>query len=117
MEEQFQTPPIKQSSAQSPSAPADGGQKKGIIAGAIIVLLIVAGIIYYYGLTAEQEPVTQEQAEQIRKEIAEEPDAAAESLRQQSESDVVNDIEQDLSATEFGNIDKELGDINTELQF
>lgn len=90
---------------------------KWIIA-AVIVVLVAAGAAYYY-MAGEgtEEPLSQQEVQSIAAEIESQPDAAAEKLQQQGDSDAVTDIEADLGATELDALDKELQNIDSELNF
>jgi len=118
-DKKFQTP--EQATApqaeNSPGCCGDGeGGKSPIVLAIIASVLILLGVIYYYGMTEEiEEPITQEEVLKIEAEIASEPDAVAESLQLQSDSDAVVDIEKDLDATMLDGLDKELGNIDKEL--
>ena len=74
----------------------------------IIVLILVLGGIYYAGRTTPED--TGASAE----EILSEEDPTLESLTEQSTSDEVADIEEDLDLSEFDSLDEELGDIDDE---
>ncbi len=118
-EQQIQTPPESSQPFGGAAASGKGGNKKIVIVAIIAVLLIVLGLIYYYGAsTAEiEEPLSQEEAQEIIAQIENEPDAIAESLQQQGESDEIGAIEDDLDATMLDDLDKELEDIDLELNF
>lgn len=74
----------------------------------IIVVLLILGGFYFWGtLNDSMSPA----------EIEAEIDTALESLETQSTSDEVSDIEADLDATLLDDLDKELEDIDLELDF
>lgn len=67
-----------------------------LIGSVIIVAILIIGGVYYYKSAKMQVAQDQMQAEQI----ALDANAQAEALKIQSESDVVADIEADLSVTD-----------------
>ena len=73
----------------------------------IVVLLILAGFYFWGTLNDSMSP----------EEIEAEADTALVSLETQSTSDEVSDIEADLDATSLDDLDKELEDIDLELNF
>jgi uncharacterized protein HemX len=91
---------------------------------AIIVLVIILGGLYFWGAklnrTEEQTKnnlVPSEQSGQLPEEIETAPDETLENLQQQSSSDEITDIENDLGTTDLENLDKELENIDIELNF
>lgn len=84
----------------------NAGPLFGII---IIVLVLVLGGLYYAGNRPSDK------AEQTPEEILANPDSQLESLATQQSSDDVESIEKDLTATDLGTIDAELGVIQGEL--
>ncbi len=83
-----------------------------IVGAVIIVLILVLGGLYFWGerLNESQESLTAEQIEQT-------PDQTLAELKAQSESDELLDIEADAAATDLGNLDTELKNIETELNY
>jgi len=86
----------------------------GPIVGIIIILVIlIIGGLYFWGQrisTTVDENLTPE-------EIIAETDTSLEALNQQGTSDAIVDIEADLNATDLGNLDAELQQIEAELTF
>lgn len=76
----------------------------------IIVLILVLGGIYYAGKT------TPEETGPTPEEILTEEDEIAASLQIQGTSDDIGSIEADLEASDFSELDKELGDIDAEFE-
>ncbi|MEK7500732.1 MAG: hypothetical protein AAB642_01245 [Patescibacteria group bacterium] len=72
-----------------------------------IVVAIVFGFYYWPNIKPAEAPVNTEEFNQ--------PDAATQALEQATTSDEVADIEQDLNATDLSDLDRELSDIETEL--
>ena len=69
------------------------------------------------GIQKPQEETEQmEMQEEAPIEEQEEFDEATEKLEQQQESDEIENIEYDLQTTDFTDIDKELGEIDSELE-
>lgn len=73
----------------------------------VVVGAIVFGVYYWPKIQPAEAPANMEEFNQ--------PDAATQALEQATTSDEVADIEQDLNATDFSNLDGELSDIETEL--
>lgn len=83
-----------------------------IIGIAIILVIIIFGGLYYWGGQIKN----QEGREDITpEEILGQEDATLETLEIQSSSDEIEDIKTDLDLTNLEGLDKELGDIDTEL--
>ena len=103
-EEQLEVETVTPESAGEPEKKS-AGPVFGII---IIVVLIILGGFYFWGtLSDSMSPA----------EIEAEVDAALEDLETQSTSDEVSDIEADLDSTLLDDLDKELEDIDLELDF
>ena len=103
-------PPVE---TPSPEAPVTEPEKKSagpLVGIIIIVVLIVLAGFYFWGSLLGDRNMTAE-------EIASEPDSALVELEEQSASDEVIDIEIDLDSTQLDDLDKELGDIDLELEF
>lgn len=82
-----------------------------IIGAIIIILILIIGGLYFWGQNlVDKEGVTDEDAEEIL-----EDDEVSEELSQQSSSDEVEDIEADLEASSFEDIDSDLENIEDEL--
>lgn len=73
----------------------------GFVAGIIVALLILAGLVYYARQQRQTVPA---------------PLSDIQALEEQRTSDEVAAIEQDLTETDLGDIDQELGDIERELE-
>ncbi len=105
-----------QEPAQSSGTPVQAGEKTpmGPIVGIIVIIIVlVVGGLYFWGQrisTSVDENLTPE-------EITIKEDTATEALKTQGTSDVVADIEADLSATNLDNLDAELQQIEAELTF
>jgi len=86
-----------------------------------IILLAVVGGLWFYNQKALQENSSQS-APQIQEMITEETETPIEedvqiaALQQQSDSDEISQIETDIQATDLSNIDKELADIEAEIE-
>lgn len=81
-----------------------------ITASIIIILIIIVGAFYFFSLVQDRTSVPQQQTEQA-------PEAPSpEELEQQSDSDNIADIEADLNAEGFDNLDAELGEIEAEFE-
>jgi len=89
-------------------SPSKAGPAIGIV---IIILIIFIGGLYFWGQMVDQN----ERATLTPEEILSQPTPDADALRLQSTSDEVNLINQDLQATNLSDLDKELTDINLEL--
>lgn len=83
-----------------------------IIGIAIILVIIIFGGLYYWGGQINNQ---EERANITPEEIIEQEDPALETLETQSSSDEIVDIEADLDLTNLEGLDKELGDIDAEL--
>ncbi|MDP3996134.1 MAG: hypothetical protein Q8P86_00355 [bacterium] len=118
-QDQNVTPSSPVSNNQTPPVPetTDGGTEKtgaGPILGAVIIVILLAiGGYYFWTTYLEETTFTDTTNEQI---MEEEP-PTAEELQVQSSSDAIDDIEMDLDASEFNNLDAELNDIEGELTF
>lgn len=80
-----------------------------IVTGVVIVV-VVAG--FYMWPKEGASPANAPEESQI---VQEEVDASAAALQQVSSSDEVSDIEQDLNNTDLSGLDKEIQDIETEV--
>lgn len=83
-----------------------------IIGIAIILVIIIFGGLYYWGGQINNQ---EERANITPEEIIEQEDPTLETLETQSSSDEIVDIEADLDLTNLEGLDKELGDIDAEL--
>lgn len=92
------TPPII-SPEQAPAA-----SKKMAVIWIVVAVAVLVGIGWYYFFYFIPLPS-----------VPSGPDEATTKLEQQSSSDEVSAIEQDLGATDLGDLDKELGDIDAVL--
>lgn len=103
------TPPTEPTAPQSEDHGTSFGPLIGII---IIVALIVFGGFYYWlSLDKENDGTSDQTAE----EIINQEDPQIDALEQQSTSDTVSAIEEDLDATDLGNIEADLEQIDQEL--
>ncbi|PIP86459.1 hypothetical protein COV42_01565 [Candidatus Campbellbacteria bacterium CG11_big_fil_rev_8_21_14_0_20_44_21] len=95
-------------------APRDEkGAGVGPIAGAIIVIIIIVlGGLYFIGKRAGEIDTTEGVSEEVAPE-----DAAVLELEKQDNSDELEAIESDLEATNLENLDEEIENIDTELNF
>ncbi len=93
--------------------PPSRGKKAVVAALAVVIALSAATAAYYYLLLSStpEEPISSQEARSIIAEIEGAPDAAAEKLRKQGTSDEVSDIEADINATDLGDLDKEMNNI------
>ena len=101
------TPPPVQPVPQPPAK----GTVGPLIGAAIIVGLLIMGGLYYWGAALnerEENSLSEEETSNL-------PDAMTQELSTQSSSDEVGDIEADLEATSFTDIDAELDDIESEI--
>ncbi len=74
----------------------------GPIIGLVIIIIIIAlGSVYFLGKRGETTPTSQQ--------------AALENIQTQSSSDEIADINTDLQATDFSDLDAELTDLDAEL--
>jgi len=86
-----------------------------IIAIIIIVLVIIMGGLYFWG---EKINNNYEDAPSITpEEIMTQTDEKTENLKQQSDSDLIADIEEDLGLTDLDGLDTELQNIDAEFNF
>lgn len=91
--------------------PEHKSQGPGGIAGIIIIIaIVVLGGLYLWGQALEER-------EQSAEEILNKPDQTTQELKQQSTSTAIESIEKDLETTGLDNLDKELEDIESELNF
>ena len=74
----------------------------GLVVGIIVALLVLALMVYYARQGLREAPPVQP--------------TDIQALEQQGTTDEVAAVEQDLAATDLGNLDKELGDIDRELE-
>lgn len=85
----------------------------GAIVGSIIIIVIlIIGGLYLWGKQITKVEIQQATTPE---QILSEPDQTLGSLKNQSASDKVKDIEADLNTTNLDNLNKELENINTEL--
>jgi hypothetical protein len=83
---------------------------------AVILIGVVAGLWFYNQKSLEGLSQTTAPAEEIiPQDVEEETDAQTAALESQSESDEIPSIETDLENTNLENIDKEITDIETEI--
>jgi uncharacterized protein YdgA (DUF945 family) len=86
-----------------------------------IILLAVVGGLWFYNQKVIQENSNQTvpQMQEMTTEETEAPieeDSQTAALQQQSDSDEIGQIEADIQATDLSNIDKELADIEAEIE-
>lgn len=84
-----------------------------IIGVVIIIIIIIFGGLYFIGKKVNDEGLLSPTAE----EILGNKDSTLEMLQTQGASDEVGVIESDLDATILEDLDTELGNIDTELNF
>jgi len=83
---------------------------------AVILIGVVAGLWFYNQKSLSLLNQTSAPAEEvIPQAVEEETDTQTAALESQSESDEVASIEADLENTDLGNIDKEITDIEAEI--
>lgn len=80
---------------------ASPASKKMAIVWIIVALLVLAAVVWYYFIYYIPLPS-----------LPSGPDEVTVKLEQQSTSDELSAIDQDLEVTELGNLDQELGDID-----
>ena len=85
-----------------------------IIGSIIIIIILIIGGLYLWG---KQIVEKETQVSITPEQILSETDPVLDSLKNQGVSDKITDIEADLNATDLNNLDKELQNINTELNF
>jgi len=104
--------PVPNTLSEEHQAPEKGGigPLVGII---IIVAVLIIGGLYFWGAKLAKD----EQQSMTAEEIANQEDPQTASLQQQSASDDLSSIEADVHATDLDNLDKELGNIDTEFSY
>jgi len=108
---QNQGEPVPNTLSEDPAPQKGGiGPLVGII---IIVAVLIIGGLYFWGAKLAKD----EQHNMTAEEIANQEDPQMEALTQQSSSDDLSAIEADVSATDLDNLDKELGNIDTEFSY
>lgn len=83
----------------------------GPLAGIIIVLLVLVGGAFYFF----NQQIEQNNSETDAQSILEEEDIITEKLKEQSGSDKIDAIEEDLKNTSIENLDKGINNIKKEL--
>lgn len=98
-----------------PEIEAPQTKSTGAIIGSIIIIIIlIIGGLYLWG-----KQITEKEAQSsiTPEQILSETDPALDLLKTQGISDKITDIEADLNATDLNNLDKELQNIDVELNF
>lgn len=90
-----------------------GSQAGPVIGSIIVIIVLVLGGLYFIGQKVTKEGVFEPGPE----EILNAPDLTLETLKEQGTSDEVSAIEEDLDATMLEDLDAELQDIESELNF
>ena len=115
--QQNQQPPQKtenDAGAESGAAPQTKGSQAGPVIGSIIVIIVlVLGGLYFIGQKVSKDGIFEPSPE----EILNESDLILETLENQGTSDEVSAIEEDLNATILEDLDAELQNIESELNF
>ena len=91
--------------------PAERKSSGPLIGIIIIVLVLAVGGVYFWKTT-----ISEKQERSALQASEEDTNATVAGLQSQSQSDEIADIEADLQATDFENLDAEAGLINQELQ-
>jgi len=111
---------------QSPESSGGDSKKRPVgpmVGVAIIVVIIMVGGLYFLSQRSDTTtpPPSTGTAEKVDtrtpEDIAGESDDALRALQEVSESDEISDIEADLNLTNLENLDADLGNIDTELNF
>lgn len=95
---------------ESPKTKSTGA----IVGSIIIIVILIIGGLYLWG---KQITKIETQQATTPEQILSEPDQTLDSLKNQSVSDKVKDIEADLNATNLNDLNKEVQNISTELTF
>lgn len=93
-------------------------QKKPIgpvIGIAIIIVILIFGGLYYWGAKISKQDAIDNQENLTAEQIENKADQTTQQLQTQSTSDEITDIEADLNTTDLENLDKELENIDLEL--
>jgi uncharacterized protein HemX len=103
-----QTPPVQTPQTPPVQTPeGDGGSVGPIVGSVIVIIIIIIGGLYFWG----QKLSTDKTADEIRAE----EDSLLANLETVGQSDELEDIENDLDATDLDNLDDDLDNIEVEL--
>ncbi len=99
---------------------SNGGKEKTMgstVAVIIIIIVLIIGGLYYWGKTINNLDSNKNTVDQnlTAEDIASQPDASLNKLKNQGTSDKPADIEADLGATDLNGLDAGIGNINAEL--
>jgi len=81
----------------------------------IIVIILIIGGFYLWGSKIDKQVGGLIDSSKSAEDIVAEPDTATENLNQQSNSDEIDAIANDLNNTDLTNLDQELQNIDSEL--
>lgn len=81
----------------------------------IVVAVVIMGVVTAVYFWPKISEMIKNRASDQSEVLSNEPDTTTQALEQVSQSDEVADIETDLSTTDVSNLDKELSDIEAEL--
>jgi len=111
------TPPPRENPGVPTSAQQHGRETGPVVGIIIIIIVLILGGLYVWGARlSKMDQIADTGSDQTADQILQAPDPALDNLNTQGISDELSAIEDDLDATSLNNLDKELGDVQIELQ-
>lgn len=81
----------------------------------IAIVIVLAVLVYYFAIMTKENPLTDTEKQTIINQIQGQSDDITANLQQASSSDELEAIADDLQNTELNNLDKELENIQNEM--